>query len=215
MDDIELEPRHTISQNASKPHPFPTSTDDSPTAITTAPPTNSNAPTQEYPQGARLTFLTIGLVLSILLAALDFSIIATAIPAITTEFQSIANIAWYGTAYGVTNAAFKLVWGKAYQYFPLKRVFLLTVLIFEVGNVICAAAQSSEALILGRVVAGLGGGGVMTGAFIMVAVSVTEEKRPAFMGVVSATFGISSVAGPLLGGGLTESVGWRWCFWWV
>ena len=176
---------------------------------------DNNESQYQHPKGVRLVLLTLGLMLSILLAALDFSIIATAIPAITTEFGSIANIAWYGSAYSVTNSSFKLVWGKAYQYFPLKPVFLLTVVIFEIGNVICGAAKSSEVLILGRVVSGLGGGGVMTGAFIIIAVSVEDKYRAAYMGVVSATFGISSVAGPLLGGGLTDSIGWRWCFWYV
>lgn len=173
------------------------------------------SPEYQHPRGIRLALLTLGLMLSLLLAALDMSIIATAIPAITTEFGSIANIAWYGSAYSVTNGAFKLVWGKAYQYFPLKRVFMLAVAIFEIGNIICGAAKSSEALILGRVVAGVGGGGLMTGSFIIIAISVMDEYRAAYMGVVSATFGIASVAGPLLGGGLTDSIGWRWCFWYA
>ncbi|KAJ4294143.1 hypothetical protein N0V90_007833 [Kalmusia sp. IMI 367209] len=204
MDVIELETRNAVHEVPVAAQPA--QKDDSHATPTPEPP-------QQHPKGVRLILLTIALMLSILLAALDMSIIATAIPAITTEFGSIANIAWYGSAYSVTNSAFKLVWGKAYQYFSLKSVFLLTVLIFEIGNVICGAAQSSEALILGRVVAGVGGGGVMTGAFIIIAVSVSDEYRAAYMGVVSATFGISSVAGPLLGGGLTDSVGWRWCFW--
>ncbi|CAI6339965.1 unnamed protein product [Periconia digitata] len=215
MDDIELQSRQppTLNARASKTS-LGISVEHKNDSTTPSPPRDTSpSPQSQFPEGARLIFLTLGLMLSILLAALDFSIIATAIPAITTEFNSISNIAWYGSAYSITNGAFKLVWGKAYQHFPLKRVFMLTVTLFELGNIICGAAQSSEALILGRVVAGLGGGGVMTGAFIIIAVSVGEDKRPAFMGVVSATFGISSVAGPLLGGGLTGSVGWRWCFW--
>lgn len=208
-DAIELETRNSISLT---PAVRQLTKDDSPETSSIA--TIVEASSQyQHPKGLRLALLTLGLMLSILLAALDFSIIATAIPAITTEFGSIANIAWYGSAYSITNSSFKLVWGKAYQYFPLKPVFLLSVVIFEAGNVVCAVAKSSEVLILGRVVGGLGGGGVMTGAFIIIAVSVEDKYRPAFMGVVSATFGISSVAGPLLGGGLTDSVGWRWCFW--
>ena len=210
-DTIELEARNTRAQTTAEGTPAADrndSRDFEPIATVVA-----AGDTYQHPKGIRLVLLTIGLMLSILLAALDASIIATAIPAITTDFGSIANIAWYGSAYSVTNCAWKLVWGKAYQYFPLKPVFLLSVVVFEVGNVICAAAGSSVVFILGWVVAGLGGGGVMTGAFICVAVCVGEKYRAAYMGVVSATFGISSVAGPLLGGGLTDSVGWRWCFW--
>lgn len=208
-DAIELETRNSITLTPAVTQAKKNETEETSSIATIV----ANTSQYQHPKGLRLVILTLGLMLSILLAALDFSIIATAIPAITTEFGSIANIAWYGSAYSVTNSSFKLVWGKAYQYFPLKPVFLLTVVIFEVGNVICGAAKSSEILILGRVVSGLGGGGVMTGAFIIIAVSVEDRYRAAYMGVVSATFGISSVAGPLLGGGLTDSLGWRWCFW--
>lgn len=106
-----------------------------------------------------------------------------------------------------------IAWGKAYKYFPLKTAFLLAVAIFEAGNVICAVATSSNVLVLGRVVAGLGGGGVMTGAFTMVALSVREKYRAAYMGVSGVTFSTASVVGPLMGGALTDGVGWRWCFW--
>ncbi|KAH8898745.1 MFS gliotoxin efflux transporter glia [Thozetella sp. PMI_491] len=167
----------------------------------------------EYPGGFKLLAITVGLVLSIFLSALDTTIIATAIPSITDEFGSIRNIAWYGSAYQVTNTAFQSAWGKAYRYFPLKTVFMLSIAVFEIGNVICAAAPSSATLILGRVVAGVGGGGVMTGAFIIIATTVKPRYRPAYMGVLGFTFAGASVLGPLMGGALTDGPGWRWCFW--
>lgn len=168
---------------------------------------------QQYPRGVRLLLITIGLVLSIFLAALDSTIIATAIPSITTEFGSISNIAWYGSSYIITNAAFQSCWGKAYNYFPLKTTFLLSILVFEAGNIICALAPSSEVLIFGRIIAGSGGGGIMTGAFIIIALTAGPEFRAAYMGVLGATFGCASVVGPLLGGALTDGPGWRFCFW--
>lgn len=164
-------------------------------------------------QGIRLFLLTVGLMTSIFLAALDSTIVTTAIPSITSEFGTISNIAWYGAGYGCTQTAFQSAWGKAYQYFPLKLGFYLSVIIFEAGNIICAVAGSSDVLVLGRVVAGLGGGGVMTGAFTMVALGVKEKYRAAYMAVSGVTFATASVVGPLMGGALTDGVGWRWCFW--
>lgn len=169
----------------------------------------------QYPTGSRLLLITIGLILSIFIAALDSTIIATAIPSITSEFGSLSNIAWYGTSYSISNCAFQSCWGKAYKYFYLKTTFFLAIFVFEVGNVISALAPNSAVLILGRIVAGAGGGGVMTGAFIMIALTAGPKYRAAYMGVLGVTFGCASVVGPILGGALTDGPGWRWCFWYI
>ena len=172
--------------------------------------TSSN---EEYPRGIRFILLTIGLVLSIFLAALDSTIISTAIPKITNQFGTVADVGWYGSGYAVTNAAFQSTWGKAYKYFPIKQIFLTTIMVFELGNVVSATAQSSAAMILGRVIAGVGGGGVMTGCFIVIAFSSKPQYRAAYMGVLGVTFGCAAVIGPLMGGVLSDGPGWRWCFW--
>lgn len=167
----------------------------------------------EYPHGLRLVAIIVGLILSLLLCALDSSIIATLIPAITTHFGSLNQVGWYGSAYPLLNASFLTFWGKAYTYFPLKIVFALAVAIFQLGNVLCGAAPKSSVLILGRAVAGVGSAGVLSGCFIIIAHTARPERRPLYMTILGITFSIASIVGPLLGGLFVDSASWRWGFW--
>ena len=93
----------------------------------------------------------------------DRLIISTAIPRITDEFNSAGDIGWYGTAYLLTNCAFQLVFGKLYTFFSVKATFLTSILLFEAGSALCGAAPNSIAFILGRAIAGLGSGGILSG----------------------------------------------------
>jgi len=140
------------------------------------------------------------------------TIVATAIPRITDQFKSLDQVGWYGSAFFLTLGAFQSTWGKAYKYFPLKLSFLIAIFIFEVGSLICAVANSSTTLIVGRAIAGAGGAGIASGAYTIIAFSVPPAKRPAFTGLMGAVFGLASVIGPLLGGVFTDNLTWRWCF---
>ncbi|KAJ7284548.1 MFS transporter [Mycena rebaudengoi] len=166
----------------------------------------------DFPHGIKLVLLTVALCLSVFLVALDNTIIATAIPKITDQFQSLDDVGWYGSSYLLATAATQLLFGKFYTFLPIKWVYIAAVTIFEVGSALCGAAPNSEALIVGRAIAGLGSAGIFTGALIIIAHSVPLSKRPLFTGLIGAMYGIASVAGPLMGGAFTDKVTWRWCF---
>ncbi|TPX24525.1 hypothetical protein DIZ76_013872 [Coccidioides immitis] len=166
----------------------------------------------EYASGITLLIIIIGLSLAVLLVALDNTIITTAIPTITNHFKALDDVGWYGSSYLLTTCAFQLVFGKVYTFFPVKWVFLTAIGIFEIGSVVCGAAPSSEALIIGRAVAGMGASGIFSGALVIVAYTVPLEKRPIYNGLFGGMYGIASVVGPLMGGAFTDHLSWRWCF---
>lgn len=166
----------------------------------------------QYPKGVTVTLITIALCFSIFCMALDNTIIATAIPRITDEFHSINDVGWYGSAYLLTTCAFQLLYGKLYTYLSIKYIYLGALVIFEAGSALCGAAPNSPAFIVGRAIAGLGAGGIFSGAILIIANTVPLRQRPAYTGLIGGMWGIASVVGPLLGGAFTDKVTWRWCF---
>ncbi|CAI4217602.1 unnamed protein product [Parascedosporium putredinis] len=130
---------------------------------------SSSADEGEYPTGFRLVATILALIFSIFLASLDMTIVATAIPKITDEFGGIDKVSWYGAAFFMTNGSYQTAWGKGYRFFSLKYTFLASVLVLEVGSLICALAPNPIVLILGRAITGLGAAGIGTGAYTIIA----------------------------------------------
>ncbi|KAI2471333.1 MFS general substrate transporter [Annulohypoxylon bovei var. microspora] len=168
---------------------------------------------QFFLQGIPLILLTIGLSLVVFLISIDRTIITTAIPFITSEFKSTADIGWYGSSYLLTACAFQPVFGRVFTLFNPKWAYLLSMFVFEIGSVISGFAPTSATLIIGRAIAGFGSAGILTGSFVIVATAVPLNVRPIYTAVVGLMFGVGATVGPLIGGVFTDLVTWRWCFW--
>ncbi|KAK3307383.1 major facilitator superfamily domain-containing protein [Chaetomium strumarium] len=168
--------------------------------------------TVSYPSGATLAVVVVALALSVFLSALDIAIVATAIPKITDEFRGLDKTSWYGAAFFLTSGSFQASWGKAYKYFDLKHTFLAAIALFELGSLLCGAAPNANTLIAGRAVAGIGCAGMSTGGYVIIAVVVEPRRRPSYTGIIGFAYCFASVVGPLVGGAITSTTTWRWCF---
>ncbi|MGR7001599.1 DHA2 family efflux MFS transporter permease subunit [Yinghuangia aomiensis] len=171
--------------------------------------TAAGPPTQR-PQKLWLIFT--GLMLGMLVAALDQTIVSTALPTIVGDLGGLNHLSWVVTAYLLASTVSTPLWGKLGDLIGRKTLFQASIVIFLIGSVLCGIAQNMGELIAFRGIQGLGGGGLMVLSQAIIGDVVPPRERGRYTGLFGAVFGVTSVAGPLLGGFFVDNLSWRWVF---
>ncbi|MDQ1698016.1 MAG: hypothetical protein QOJ03_3369, partial [Frankiaceae bacterium] len=160
----------------------------------------------------QLWFVFAGLMAGMFLAALDQTIVATALPTIVGELGGLNHLSWVVTSYLLASTVSTPLWGKLGDLYGRKLFFQSAIIIFLVGSALSGAAQNLDELILFRAIQGLGAGGLIVGAQAIIGAVVSPRERGRYMGLMGSVFAVASVAGPLVGGFFTEHLTWRWVF---
>jgi EmrB/QacA subfamily drug resistance transporter len=166
----------------------------------------------QYLEHRQILVVMVGLMSGLFLAALDQSIVGVALPTIVSDLGGLEHLSWVVTAYLLASTASTPLWGKISDLRGRRPMFQTAIVVFLVGSLVAGLAGSMATMIAGRAVQGLGAGGLMALTMAIVGDAIPPRERGKYMGLLGAVFGVSSVAGPLLGGWLTDGPGWRWIF---
>ncbi|MEH7455613.1 MFS transporter, partial [Gottfriedia acidiceleris] len=161
---------------------------------------------------SKVGFVVAGLLLGMLMAAMDNTIVSASMPTIVGELGGLDQFIWVTSAYLVATMASMPIFGKLSDMYGRKRFYLLGLLIFLIGSALCGTANSIVQLSVYRAIQGIGGGSLMPIAFTIIFDIFPPEKRGKMTGLFGAVFGLSSVFGPLLGAYITDQIDWRWIF---
>ena len=169
-------------------------------------------PGPQYFSHRQILVILLGVMAGMLLAALDQGIVGTALPRIVSELGGLDRLSWVVTAYLLTSTAATPLWGKISDLYGRRRIFQIAIGIFLVGSALSGLSQNMPQLIAFRAIQGIGGGGLFAIALSIIGDVIPPRERGRYQGYFGAVFGVSSVAGPLLGGWFTDGPGWRWIF---
>src|SRR6188472_3865882 len=153
-----------------------------------------------------------GLVLAMLLAQLDNMIVAPALPTIVGELGGLNHLSWVVTAYILASTVATPIWGKLGDIFGHKYTFMASIVLFLIGSALCGLSQNMTQLVMFRGVQGLGAGGLIVGIMSVIGMLVSPRERGKYLGVMMAVMPAALIAGPLIGGFITDHASWRWVF---
>lgn len=162
---------------------------------------------------SQLRWLVGGLLLGLFLSSTEQSVVATALPTMAGELGAADRIAWVVSAYLLTSTITTPLYGKMSDLFGRRIVYQVSITMFVIGSACCALAQTMNQLVAARAIQGLGGGGLMSLAFVIVGDVVSPRDRGRYIGLFTTVFTVSAITGPLWGGVLVDGPGWRWIFW--
>jgi EmrB/QacA subfamily drug resistance transporter len=160
----------------------------------------------------RLILVTLGVMMSLFMASMESTVIATAMPTIVAQLGGLENYSWVFSIYLLTSTTTGPIFGKLSDIFGRRPIYMAAIILFVIGSLLCGIANTMGQLIAARAVQGVGAGGLMPLAFIIVGDIYTLEQRTKVQGLFSGVWGVSSVIGPLIGGFLVDVVSWHWVF---
>ncbi|HMN00422.1 MAG TPA: MFS transporter, partial [Anaerolineales bacterium] len=160
----------------------------------------------------RIIIVTLGIMLSLFMASMESTVIATAMPTIIGQLGGLEHYSWVFSAFMLASTATVPLYGKLSDLFGRRRLYIFAMGLFLIGSALSGQASNMTQLIIFRAIQGLGAGGVQPLAFIMIGEMFSLQQRARMQGLFSGVWGVSSIVGPLLGGFLVDQLSWRWVF---